>query len=60
MKQIRRQGIDVHAQHVACDGHRDAEDIISRVKKMFEDASSVDLEACIQNLLNEGLVQRLK
>jgi len=43
-----------------CDGHRDAEDIISRVKKMFEDDSSVDLEACIQNLLNEGLVQRSK
>jgi hypothetical protein len=43
-----------------CDGHRDAEDIISRVKKMFEDASSVELEACIQNLLNEGLVQRSK
>jgi Coenzyme PQQ synthesis protein D (PqqD) len=41
-----------------CDGARDADDIVSRVKKMFEDAAEDEVEACIQNLLKEGLVQR--
>jgi hypothetical protein len=41
-----------------CDGARDADDIVSRVKKMFEGAADDEIEACIQNLLKEGLVQR--
>jgi hypothetical protein len=43
-----------------CDGARDADDIVSRVKKMFEGAADGEVEACIQNLLKEGLVQRSK
>ena len=43
-----------------CDGARDADDIVSRVKKMFEGAAEGEVEACIQTLLKEGLVQRSK
>ena len=43
-----------------CDGARGSEDIVSRVSKMFEGASESEVEACIQNLLKEGLVQRSK
>ena len=41
-----------------CDGARGAEDIVSRVSKMFEGASESDIEACIESLLAEGLVLR--
>jgi hypothetical protein len=43
-----------------CDGARDADDIVSSVKKMFEGAAEGEVEACIQTLLKEGLVQRSK
>jgi hypothetical protein len=41
-----------------CDGSRGAEDIVSRVSKMFEGASESEIEDCIDNLLKEGLVLR--
>jgi Coenzyme PQQ synthesis protein D (PqqD) len=41
-----------------CDGARGAEDIVSRVSKMFENASDSEIEACIESLLKEGLVLR--
>ncbi len=34
-----------------CDGDRGAEDIVSRVSKMFDGASESDIEACIESLL---------
>ena len=45
-----------------CDGARGADDIVSRVSKMFELQGTVDneIEACIQSLLKEGLIQRSK
>jgi len=41
-----------------CDGARGADDIVSRVGKMFELQSAVDgeIKTCIQSLLQEGLV----
>lgn len=43
-----------------CDGDRSAEDIVSRVSKMFEGASVSDIEDCIESLLEKGLVLRLR
>jgi hypothetical protein len=42
-----------------CDGARGAEDIVARVSKMFavEGTADGEIEACIQSLLKEGLVQ---
>jgi hypothetical protein len=41
-----------------CDGARGADDIVSRVTKMFERQGTADgeIETCIQSLLKEGLV----
>jgi hypothetical protein len=41
-----------------CDGARGADDIVSRVSKMFELQGPVDgeIKTCIQSLLQEGLV----
>jgi hypothetical protein len=41
-----------------CDGKRDAGDIVSRVKELFELGSSSDAEIrdCVESLLREGLV----
>jgi hypothetical protein len=41
-----------------CDGARDTDDIVSRMKKIFEGAADNEVEACIESLLKEGLVQR--
>jgi hypothetical protein len=43
-----------------CDGARGAEEIVSRVSKMFDAASESEIEACIESLLKEGLVLRSK
>jgi Coenzyme PQQ synthesis protein D (PqqD) len=41
-----------------CDGARDSDDIVSRIKKIFDGAGHNEVEACIESLLKEGLVQR--
>jgi hypothetical protein len=42
-----------------CDGARGADEIVARVGKMFEVEGTADgeIEACLQSLIKEGLVQ---
>ena len=42
-----------------CDGKRDADDIVRRVKEMFDLDGSADAEVrgCIEYLLKEGLIR---
>jgi coenzyme PQQ synthesis protein D (PqqD) len=44
-----------------CDGARSADDIVARVSKLFEVEGTADneIEACVQSLLEEGLVLSL-
>lgn len=44
-----------------CDGNRDADDIMLRVKQLFDLDSTADAEikACIESLLNEGLIRSI-
>jgi hypothetical protein len=41
-----------------CDGAKDRGDVVSRMKKISEGASDTEVEACIDALLKEGLIQR--
>jgi hypothetical protein len=45
-----------------CDGKRDADDIVRRVRQLFDLGSSADTEirSCIESLLKEGLIQSSK